>query len=259
MNLAAPPRLAFVHIPKTAGTSVRQKLARLYGERALPAMTTLDYPLYSDARLADYRFYSGHAYRRDYMRLPADTVLMTVFREPVARAISLYGYFRSITVPRDSGPTWEATEIARTCGLVEFVRSEHPVIIEHLRSGQLRQFLASAVLNEIVHRPAISAELERRVWDDFVRNLDAFRYVFTVDWLDMSLAAMLRELDLPDDGTSLPRANASPREFEIDEMAVRRAVYEISPLDCRAYDLARERERRFLKSRFALAAPAAAE
>jgi hypothetical protein len=242
------PRLAFAHVPKTAGTSVRELLSAAYGKEAFPGMTTLDYVCYSNEELAKYRFHSGHAYLRDLLRLPSGTIRLAIFRDPVKRAISLYQYYAGIANWSDDPNIREAIDTAKNKGIIEFLHSNNPMLIEHLRGGQVRQFIDNNILDELGHRRTFTGAIEKRIAESFFQTMEGFAFVFTVDWLETSIACMGHELGLPIDAR-LGRANVSCPQTEIDDMQVRRATWDISALDYLAYDYARERERDFLRKR----------
>lgn len=242
------PRLAFIHLPKTGGTSVRAFLQDVYQGETFPGNTTLDYANYTNDQLDSYRFYSGHAYRKDIIRLPQDTLLFTIFRNPVWRAMSLYRFYRQIRDLPDDVHMREAINTAKSANIVDFIYSDCPFLIEHLQAGQIRQFLDQDVLNELGHRRKLTVDVEDRVWENFVTNLQAFQYVFVSEWLDLSIPYFAVQLGLRTFDRPLGRANVSRHEDGIDEMAVRRAVYDTSPLDCRAYDYALLRQRDFARS-----------
>jgi len=88
------PELAFLHIPKTGGTSLHHALIRYYGEQALfwfgkdcPA-DTRSFP----RELGGRPVVGGHKPLRFY---PAtlDPLYCAVLREPVSRAVSLFAYY----------------------------------------------------------------------------------------------------------------------------------------------------------------------
>lgn len=242
------PRLAFAHIPKTAGTSVRDLLSTMYGDAAFPGMTTVDYGYYSDDQLSAYRFYSGHCYFRDINRLPSDTIAFSVFRNPAKRAISLFKYFSQIEIPSEDEYMREAIEIARNHGIIEFVHADSPFLVELLRAGQLRQFIDDDLLKFVGHRREYTMSMERTIWRNFEKNMQRFKYVLTSDWLSTSIHLMCREVGLPSSDLTLPRANPSSirSNTKIDESQVYRASWDVSPLDWRAYEYACRREREFV-------------
>jgi hypothetical protein len=252
------PRLAFVHVPKTGGTSVTSALQRAYGAQTLPAMTTLDYPCYADDVLARYRFYRGHAYRRDYARLPPDTRFMTVLRDPVNRALSTYAYYRSITATHiEDRFIAEAVELARTQSAVEFLYSDSPFVIEHLRLGQMRQFLSGPTLAGIGHRQFVSRAQRRTALAEFIGELERFEFVFTCEALSICFPLVAASLGLPANCRVLDRENATPPVDQVDRVDLRRALVDINAAEFEAYAYVQDRQWRFLSDavRFAADAP----
>ena len=96
-------RLFFLHIPKTAGTSVVDSLASCFGERlSTNYIEGLDQQSQRD--LADSDFISGHIFYDAAMRLPyiADYKLFAMFREPYARLASHLRYMDRYNQPEYS-------------------------------------------------------------------------------------------------------------------------------------------------------------
>jgi len=237
------PRLLFVHIPKTAGTSMTEALAGLYGALTFPAMTTLDYAAYDDARLLQYRLFKGHAYRRDYKRLPPDTRRLTVLRDPVERAISFWRYYRSLTLDGVDDPyVAEAIRLAQSRSPLELIYSESPFVLEHLRLGQVRQFLPGPTLHAIGHRQFVTGEMKRQALADFIAEIDRFDVVLTCEMLRVSLAPAHAALGLPPPAAPLPRVNISPGTDAVDRLEVRRAMMDVSDAEFACYEHARRRE-----------------
>jgi hypothetical protein len=88
MNEPAKPSKAvvFLHIPKTSGTAITAALKKLFSpEEVCPAI---------QQELPIYRLFAGHYYWNELSRVPSPRILFTVLREPRARLLSLYYYFR---------------------------------------------------------------------------------------------------------------------------------------------------------------------
>ena len=89
---AAVERLLFLHIPKTAGTTIRKLIAEFLGEeRVTPSLPTmfLDEAL---MRYADYAAVCGHFRSRQGQVLPTDRISITVLRDPLERFLSDYSF-----------------------------------------------------------------------------------------------------------------------------------------------------------------------
>jgi hypothetical protein len=242
-DAAALPLLAFVHIPKTAGTSITNALKRLYGAACFPAMTTLDYRKHDDAALQGYRCFRGHAYRCDYERLPAGTSFFTVLRDPVERALSYYNYYRALADAHVSDRfVLEASRLAKTASVIEFIYSDSPFIIEHLRLGQMRQFLTQETLRHIAHRQFLTRALRRIAADEFMREMARFDFVLTCDCLALTFPLMTAQLGLPVSCRLIGRDNASAASDDVDPADIRRALIDVNAAEFTCYDFVRRRQ-----------------
>lgn len=237
------PRLALVHVPKTAGSAVTNLLAREYGPLTLPAMTTLDYQCYGDGDFAGFRFYKGHAYRSDYKRLPPDTVRMTVLRDPVARAVSFWKYYRAMDADATEDPyVADAIRHAQTGSAFDLIHSDSPFVVEHLRLGQMRQFLPTDLLHAIGHRPFLTRAMKRQALDACLAELERFDHVLTSEMLALSLPPVLRALGLDRRVGRVPRDNVSLPAPDPDVLDIRRAVMDVNDVEFACYDHVRQRE-----------------
>jgi hypothetical protein len=242
------PRICFVHIPKTAGSSVRAFFLDVYGDLAFHAHTTLDYQAASEAELSRYQFYGGHTYRSDWSRLPGDARFLTIMREPVDRLISLYQYWNTIdlgyleSVPEPDRFLVEAIRIAHTCPIEEFALSDSPAIVEHVRNAYARQLIRTPTnLNSMLDSSSTAA-----TFDESVEVLFSFDVVLTTGRLDRSFAPALAHLGFGNSHEPLGRKNKSAMHLSCDKAEVGRILSEISPLDYRIYAVARQLEARFV-------------
>jgi hypothetical protein len=117
------PTLLFMHIPKTAGTSIRMALERavpperrvyIYGEP--PGISEAEFasmPAESRERL---RLVFGHFHFGLHRLIPGPSTYTTTLREPLERLLSLYYHYRTV----DAGPV---TVAARSMTFDEFVFS----------------------------------------------------------------------------------------------------------------------------------------
>jgi hypothetical protein len=88
-------RIAFLHIPKTAGQSVHNSLIGLFldGE-VCPARTNKDLYKYSVSDLSKYNLFSGHLDWSILKLCGQFDYVFTVLRDPLARILSYYFYLR---------------------------------------------------------------------------------------------------------------------------------------------------------------------
>ncbi len=243
----ALPRVCFIHIPKTAGMTVREFFLGLYGELAFHGYTTEDYQIAEDAVLARYRFFAGHAYHRDWSRLPPDTVRFTILRDPVAHAVSLYRYWNDIDISHlMDRPGYEAVVeavgIARSEPLEAFVTSDSPFIVEQLRGAYARQLLCEATLADWTR----ASEEEPAIFSEALDRLFGIDAVLTTERLHASFPRLLRRLGLSGFGSHLGRINVAKTIAATDERRLRNILARISPIDFHLYAVAQQIEARYL-------------
>lgn len=141
------PRICFVHIPRSAGTSIRWYLEQIFSKEE-----TLEFREEDKIRLArdrknrslirQYRLYSGHYDFRTFRALlPRNTRYLTMLRDPVQRIISLYYFWRSYRpdfaqahIVYPDGP-----RLARELSLPDFLRCKETIVINSIFNLQARQ------------------------------------------------------------------------------------------------------------------------
>jgi hypothetical protein len=107
-----PQRIFFIHIAKTAGTSMRRMLEREFGARLvypgshhLRLLPEANYPHGSEilrdfARLPPHNVLTGHVTAAMADMLPRPYRTATIVREPIQRSLSMLGHFsRNLKVP----------------------------------------------------------------------------------------------------------------------------------------------------------------
>jgi hypothetical protein len=248
MDADSLPRVAFVHVPKTAGTSVTEVLCLQYLDMTFPGVTTIDYQAASDQELQHYMLFKGHMYADDYRRLDFRVKKFTILRNPVDRATSLYYYYKSINLEKiDDSYTREAIHNAKTRSIIEFLYSASPVVIEHVRFGQIRQFLSRETLADLAHRQFVSDSLKNKMVQEFKVEMDLFEACLTVEMLHWSFPLLIEEFGLNSEVARLPLLNLSAREESEEPERVLRAVVDVSDIEFICYEYVRRKEIDFLR------------
>jgi hypothetical protein len=139
--------VAFVHVEKTAGTTLGQYLAR-----ALPGAPDCDASSCMPAHLFSPIFTEGNLpgsappLLQGHFDLPAvrragpDRFVLTVLREPRRRLLSLYRYWRAIDPAML--PSWQhhaGIQAARDCSLLDFLRHPDPLVQDFISNVYVRR------------------------------------------------------------------------------------------------------------------------
>jgi hypothetical protein len=134
------PRLCFVHIEKTAGTSFHEYLLENYAPEEVFPERLWWIEEYLAEEYAKHRLFSGHyGYGLCTGLLPADTRYVTFLRLPTERILSLYYFWRSVKWEFVVGPDREPARLAKTLEFSEFLRN--PALQFSLDNAQVRRLL----------------------------------------------------------------------------------------------------------------------
>lgn len=236
--------LVFLHIEKTAGTTAHHVLAAHFPEdQVCPARFGNVISLWEPARLARYRFFSFHASSRVISPIPGPKKVVTFLREPVARLLSHYNFWRSI---RD-----------------EVIEQEHWDHIRYVKQMPLKDLLAPAPLAATpdfwnLHAQRLAGDLffspagrawrdENELLDTALANLENLASVGITEYPHLSFQQIAEDLGLPNhyDGMRLNvtanKVTDEPDRFEpLTESALDDETAECldraTRLDRRVYD-----------------------
>jgi hypothetical protein len=216
------PRLVFLHLMKTAGTTLRHRLESLVpGNRiwrrereGLPG----DHP---PETLAPYRLFLGHFTMRDALHIPAPRRIVTLLRDPKDRLVSLYHFYARHRDEVIARLDLHEQRIARRSTLAEFLRNPDA----RLRAVT-HNALTCALAGDV--RP-VGRDRYRMAWDSEavtisaaelleralanLRRLDAIGFA---ERLDQDRPRLMDALGLPDSGP-LPRENTRDLESDLLE------------------------------------------
>ena len=133
--------LFFLHIPKTAGTTLINALLAYFPQEAVcPYFLMNDLLRASPEELSRYQFVAGHHFYAIHQRLRRKPVCITLIRNPVNWVVSYYMH-----IVRH--PDHHDHSLTRSKSLLEFV--EDPKAQEVIRNYQTRFIAASPDLNKI--------------------------------------------------------------------------------------------------------------
>lgn len=115
-------RTALLHIPKTGGTSLHDFLAPHYPGNEVCPERFRNFERFSPEQLEAYSYFSAHMDYDRFRRLPAPLYSILVLREPKARVLSLYYFWRAHSWRIIEARELEGPRLARELGLLDFLR-----------------------------------------------------------------------------------------------------------------------------------------
>lgn len=192
--------LAFVHVPKCGGTTVHDWLVERIAPSAMcPQRHRMPAEL-QPARLASlerYRVFSGHFDVVDLLHLPGPQHRFTVLREPIARIVSLYDFWRAHTPEHIEEHDLVGPRAARSMTFDEFALADDPRIVHDLDNTFVRTFTG------LIRTGEPFAD-RRRALDEAVAVVDSFDHVGHLDRLDGTFGWLRDVLGLDDEAAVLP-------------------------------------------------------
>lgn len=232
----------FLHVPKTAGTSVRALVAGCFPDgQVSPAFAVREFTPTFAAELAAHRVVSGHLSWEDVREHFPRRRAFTFLRDPVDRCLSVYGFFRGHTawplVPlhqiTNSPCPVEACSLARQLDPADFFRSAHP---------QVRQNVDNRMVWQLGHHAGVSRRGRTTAAEAFRRAVDTVErlpFVGFCERLNRDVPRLLNFLGAPPD-RPLPELNRTARRTTVADLGsdARRVLAKLTDLDRRLYDAA---------------------
>jgi hypothetical protein len=223
-------QLCFMHIGKTAGTSVQHALFRVMQGSAIFHESLPNFDTASEAELALCDLVLGHFMYQHVRKLRSDRFLLTFLRDPVERVISNYYFLRSGSPV--SNYSMRAIEIAKVLTLREFLLCDDPGV-----RMVTENFQAKALAYDIRPEYQLAISDLRR---DAERNLSTFDFVGIVGYFNESMAALSRIID-----TDLPikklNANAARSSALAASCAEIELIRQLNEVDSALYVKAKEK------------------
>jgi hypothetical protein len=223
-------QLCFLHIGKTAGTSVQHALFEVMKGTPILHESLQNFDRVTAAEVAINDLVIGHFGYQHVAKMRSDRFLMTFLRDPVERMISNYYFLRSGSPI--SGYSRRAISAAKVLSLSEFLRCDEPGVRMITENFQAKA-LAFDIRPE--HRRSIG-DLHREA----ARNLSTFDFVGIVEYFTESMVALSDVL-----GRELPIKNLNATEARSTVSAVAPAdldlIRRLNAVDIALYAAARTR------------------
>ncbi len=234
-------RLYFLHIPKTAGTSLRYWLDDLFAkEDWLPCDLIEQIHRFDSETINRHRFFSGHFGCKifDYLDDPIPTV--TWLREPLSREISQYQFIRSrydelVEIARNNQqPGWiEYYDLVRSRPLVEICQASY--FVGYNDNLQTR-YLSGAFPSDV------ATTVDRAMLEQAKSNLAKLWFVGICEWMAPSIDLLSYQMACPRRRLS---THSNKTIASLDDRSATTAVpeqiaiLEVNRFDVELYDFAK--------------------
>jgi hypothetical protein len=232
-----PCRVVFLHIAKTAGTSIVHFFRRRLPERAVCSHGDfLDFPEQDGAfqqSLRRHQFVSGHFGYADVASLLPDSYSFTFLRDPVDRVLSLYKFCLHADMQR----RFAVARAAGGLGLEGFIHSTLPEVCEMLDNQQTWQLARGYWMRD---RRALAHltmdDLLDLAWD----HLNRFSHIGLTQTFDRDFRAILADLDIREPVPARRQLQTpEPLSREALDPETLSVLQERVALDCRLLDRVR--------------------
>lgn len=208
-----PEKLVFMHIPKTGGTSLHDILTNLVHPELICPERYNTLKFFDHNYLNQYFFFSGHYDWESVSNIPGKKKIFTILREPKARILSLYHFWRSHTWKVIEEKNLGGPRLAKTLDLVDFLASEDPGIVGNIDNALVRNLIGPVYIGPDRGFLYPSDEVVQRA----LRNLEAMVVVGVLENPDYGITHVLNKLDLPVPAM-IPRSRDSTKFAEQPNM-----------------------------------------
>jgi hypothetical protein len=208
-------QVCFMHIGKTAGTSLQHALMEAMSDAAVFHESLENFDTVAAAELWVNDLVIGHFAYQHVAKLRPDRFLITFLRDPIERVLSSYGFLRSVSPVSDYSRT--AIDAAKALTLSEFIRCHDPAV-----RMVTENFQAKSLAYDV--RPEYRDKITE-LYGEAARNLSNFDFVGIVEYFAESLAALSQEIGvlLPNKRLNITEARRSePRASREDIEYIRR-------------------------------------
>ncbi|WP_029005392.1 sulfotransferase family 2 domain-containing protein [Azorhizobium doebereinerae] len=188
---AGLPRIVFLHVPKTAGTTIDQIMRSYYPADDVCPERLDGIRFWPPEQLGRFRFFSMHDSYQNLSRIPPPWRMMTVLREPIDRLLSHYLYWRSYSNAVIDRQNIHILRLAKLHDLKSFLKLPVPALFNEIDNLTTR-FLSDKVFNS---RGELWRD-EHEMLEAALENLDRIDFCGIYEHLPESIDLACRLFDV---------------------------------------------------------------
>jgi hypothetical protein len=124
------PRLVFLHVPRTGGTTLHHHLAAHFAPHEICPERFSRLHQYSPDQLEKWRFFSGHFNSDEIRRIPGPVFVVTILRNPIERLLSNYYFWKRQRPETIQKHGLDGPRLIKGGSLMDFLRSNHGGVLD---------------------------------------------------------------------------------------------------------------------------------
>jgi hypothetical protein len=241
-------RLIFVHMEKTAGSSVHESLVTMFPEERVCPDRFSSINERDATYLESFRLFTVHGTLHDFIKVPERRFFITFLRDPIARMISAYRYWSSARREFIERADLGVSRLCKDRTLPEFLSDEVLAYLPFLWNSYAQRLSGEPEIDPSTDFSARSGEILERA----LANLDNLDGVGLAEEVGLSFLAISNALGVPDpyDGRVLnvtadnailaPHEYEEPNPIELNQETLD-AIHRVTALDQVLYARAAER------------------
>ncbi|MTI64699.1 sulfotransferase family 2 domain-containing protein [Methylophaga sp.] len=233
-------KVVFLHIPKTGGTTLHNLISESFPKPRICPERFNNLISLDKSELDSYGFFSGHYDWRNVEHIPGNKKVITILRNPRARILSLYHFWRSHTWQHINQHNLGGPRQAKTYDLEKFLSLDDPAVVANIDNALTRNLIGRVFAGS--KREFLYPEAE--VVDRAIHNLETLHALGVLEYTRFSVEKILRSLDI-EPPLQIPRERDSssfegtPAMEKVEKQSVSLAsesiLYELTKYDDAIY------------------------